>query len=382
MSKRFIAGVVVTILLILIVIFGFYQFKQYMIKSKLADFSLPPVSVTTVKTTSDSWTQSILSVGNVASDKAVNITPQLSGQVMTINFKSGSKVNKGDILVQLNDRLLQASLTTSAANLKLAQLEYNRQKLLLKTHSTSQNSVDTALAKLTTSQADVEYIKTQIDFMKIKAPFSGVVGLREVNLGDFVQPGNIIVELQNVDKQYIDFSVPEVYLSKIKERQQVNFKTDSYGDDEFTATITAIEPSVNNESRNLDVRAVITSKKVSFVSGMYVEVSVITNDSTAVIPVPVVAVAYSLYGDTIYVVKPESDKGNKTETSSDGKTQFSIYNVERRTVNIGQRRNGWVGVTSGLMADEQVVTSNQQQLKEGTHVIINNANPFPAKNNK
>lgn len=382
MSKRFIAGVVVTILLILIVIFGFYQFKQHMIESKLANFSLPPVSVTTVKTKSDSWTQSILSVGNVVSDKAVNITPQLSGQVMTINFKSGSKVNKNDVLVQLNDRLLQASLATSAANLKLAQLEYSRQKQLLKTHSISQNSVDTAFAKLTTSQADMEYIKTQIDFMKIKAPFSGVVGLREVNLGDFVQPGNVIVELQNVDKQYIDFSVPEVYLSKIKDGQQVNFKTDSYGDKEFTAIITAIEPSVDNESRNLDVRAVITSKKIQFVSGMYVEVSVITNDVTAVIPVPVVAVAYSLYGDTIYVVKHESDKGNKTETSSDGKTQFSIYNVERRKVNIGQRRNGWVGVTSGLMADEQVVTSNQQQLKEGSNIIINNANPFPAKNEK
>ncbi|MGF1790945.1 efflux RND transporter periplasmic adaptor subunit [Photobacterium profundum] len=382
MSKKFIISIVVTIFLILVAVFGFYQFKQHMIKEKLATFSLPPVSVTTVKTTSDSWTQSILSVGHVTSDKYVNITPQLSGQVMAINFESGSKVNKGDILVQLDDRLLQANLATSVANLKLAQIEYKRQKRLLKTHSTSQDAVDTALAKLTTSQADAKYIQTQIDFMKIKAPFSGVVGLREVNLGDFLQPGNTIVELQNVDKQYIDFSVPEVYLTKIKHGQQVKFKTDSYGNKEFTATITAIEPSVDSESRNLDIRAVITSKSAHLVSGMYVETSVITHDVTAVVPVPVVAVSYSLYGDTIYVIKPDSEKGNKTETASDGKTKFPIYDVERRTVNIGQRRNGWVGVTSGLKANEQVVTSNQQQLKEGVHVIINNANPFPAKNDK
>ena len=359
---------------IVVVVFGFYSFKQHMIKSKLADYKPTPESVTSLAVNVSNWKQNIAAVGHITADKQVNITPQLSGQISNIKFHSGDIVKQGDILLQLNDRLLQANLKTSQANLKLSSIEYQRQLKLLKTHSTSQDSVDTAAAKLATSKADVEYIKTQIDFMQIKAPFSGKVGIRQVNKGDFIQPGTTIVALQNLDQQYIDFSIPEIELANVALGQKVAFTTDTYKGQQFTAYISAIEPSVDSQSHNLDIRAKVTPSadkpKVSFISGMYVQASIETAQVLKVIPVPNIAVTYSLYGDAVYVLKADSKVASATDS------KFNEYKVERRAVTTAGERAGFVGIVSGLNAGDQIITSNTQTLKQDAQVLVNNSNAF------
>ncbi|USD35883.1 MULTISPECIES: efflux RND transporter periplasmic adaptor subunit [Ferrimonas] len=367
------------ILLILVAVFGFYFLKQYKIQQKVKAFTPPAVPVTTLEAQSEQWTSTLTSVGHITSDKSVSITPQLAGQILSINVESGSEVQKGDVLVQLDDRLLQANLATSKANLSLAQLEYDRQKRLLKTHSVSQDAVDSALAKLQTSQADVQYILTQIDFMKIKAPFHGTVGLRHINIGDFIQPGESLIELQNRDKQYIDFSLPERYIPQIQVGQTVSFNTDAYGSNRYNATVSAIGSSVDDVSRNIDVRATINDSTAQFVAGMYIEAEVVTHNSQTVIPVPVVAVSYSLYGDTVFVVSHPDATNSRPSSSSSADAAAQETVVEARTVTVGSRRNGWVGILEGLQPGDQVITSNQQQLKKGTVVVVNNSRPFPAQ---
>ena len=341
-----------------------------MIKTKLAVFSFPPVAVTSVSTHKEDWLEEIKAVGHVTANQEVNITPQLSGQIKRIAFSSGEYVEKGQLIVQLDTSLLKANLKTSQANLMLAELEYQRQLKLLKTHSTSQDAVDSASAKLSTSQADVEYIQTQMDFMAIKAPFSGRLGIRNVNLGDYVQPGTSIVELQNQDNQFIDFSIPEAYLSRVALKQQVYFSTDTYSKQSFIANITAIDPMVDSVSHNLDIRARVVDSRVTLLSGMYVEARIQSNQMTYVFPLPSIAVTYSLYGDGVYVLKPETKRASKEH-----KGMFE-YQVERRAVQVGPKRGGLVGIVSGLRAGEQVVTSNQQQLKPGSQVLLNNSKTF------
>ncbi|PKG72561.1 efflux transporter periplasmic adaptor subunit [Shewanella sp. GutCb] len=374
MSKKATLISTASMLTIIVVVFGFNSFKQHMIKTKLAAYKPAPAAATSFTVKSNDWKQTIAAVGHITADQQVNITPQLSGQIRSISFSSGDIVKQGSVLLQLDDRLLQANAKTSIANLKLSQIEYKRQLKLLKTHSTSQDSVDTAAATLATSQADVEYIKTQIDFMQVKAPFSGRVGIRQVNKGDFIQPGTTVVELQNLDEQYIDFSIPEIQLANVALGQTVTFTTDTYKGQNFVARISAIQPSVDSQSHNLDIRAKVdqseNTKKVSFISGMYIEASIDTAIEIAVIPVPNIAVTYSLYGDAVYVLKA----GSKIVSKENDK--LFEYKVERRSVTTGGERNGLVGVTSGLKAGEQVITSNTQSLKDGAQVLVNNSRPF------
>lgn len=374
MSKKATLIAATSMVTIVVVVFGFNSFKQNMIKTKLAAYKPAPAAVTSTIVNNSNWKETISAVGHISADQQVNITPQLSGQVRSISFRSGDIVEQGSILVQLDDRLLQANKKTSVANLKLSQIEYQRQLKLLKTHSTSQDSVDTAAATLATSQADVEYIKTQIDFMQVKAPFAGKVGIRKVNKGDFIQPGTTVVELQNLSEQYIDFSIPEIQLANVALAQTVTFTTDAYKGQPFVAHITAIQPSVDSQSHNLDIRAKVdqsaTTHKAAFISGMYVEAKIDTANKLTLIPVPNIAVNYSLYGDSVYVLKADSKVASKDNS------KLFLYNVERRAVTTGEERNGLVGVTSGLKAGDQIITSNTQSLKDGAQVLVNNSRPF------
>lgn len=374
MSKKATLISAATMLTIVVTVFGFNTFKQNMIKTKLADFKPAPTAVTSITVNNGSWKKIINAVGHISAKQQVNITPQISGQVREIHFSSGDIVEKGSILVQLDDRLLQANKKTSMANLKLSEIEYHRQLKLLKTNSTSQDSVDTAAAKLATSHADLEYIKTQINYMQIKAPFAGQVGIRQINKGDFIQPGTTVVELQNLNEQYVDFSIPEIQLANVALGQTVSFTTDTYKDQSFVAHITAIQPSIDNQSHNLDIRAKVAksaaASKVSFISGMYVAANIYTAKALKIVPVPNIAVNYSLYGDSVYVLKADS----KTASKDDNK--LFEYNVERRAVTTGEERDGLVGVTSGLKAGDQIITSNTQSLKDGAQVLVNNTRPF------
>ncbi|MCK8079324.1 efflux RND transporter periplasmic adaptor subunit [Vibrio sp. 1CM24A] len=368
-------GVIVgsALFILLSFVFGFHYVKGEMIKEKVANFKMPAISVTTEKVNQDTWDKSLKVIGNIHSNQSIDVTSQMSGQVKEILFTSGQQVNKGDILVKLDDALLKSNYKSQQSKVELARVELMRNKLLLRNNSVSKNSVDKLQAQFNAEGAKLEYIATQIDYMKVKAPFSGSVGIRNIDVGDFINSSTAIVELEDKSKQYVDFSIPELYLHDVKVGQDLQFYSEATNDEVFHGTISAIEPSSDSNTHNIELRA-MANQAVPLEAGMYVDATLITSESDTIVAVPSVAISYTLYGNTVFVLDTSTKKASE-HTSKDA-SPFYEYKVVQRTVEVGPKQGGYVGVVSGLKAGDVVVTSNQHQLKNGGWVLVNNQHPL------
>lgn len=383
-------GVIVgsALFILLSFVFGFHYVKSEIIKEKVASFKLPATSVTTESVNKEVWNETLQVIGNIHANQSINVTSQMSGQIKDVLFKSGQFVNKDDVLIKLDDALLKANHKSQLAKVELARTELKRNKKLLKNNSVSQNSVDKLAAQFNAESAKLEYISTQVEYMKVKAPFSGNVGIRNVDVGDFINSSTAIVDLEDSSQQYVDFSISELYLHSVKVGQDLKFESDAANDAEYHATITAIEPSSDANTHNIELRAV-TTQPVPLESGMYVDATLTTSDSISVISVPSVAISYTLSGDTVFVLDTSTkqvstnsgsassdDKDSSSQGSEKAETPFYEYKVVQRTVEIGPKQGGYVGVISGLKEGDVVVTSNQHQLKNGGLVLVNNQRPL------
>nr|WP_244916934.1 efflux RND transporter periplasmic adaptor subunit [Vibrio coralliirubri] len=368
-------GVIVgsALFILLSFVFGFHYVKGEMIKEKVANFKLPAISVTTEKVNQDTWDKSLKVIGNIHSNQSIDVTSQMSGQVKEILFTSGQQVNKGDVLVKLDDALLKSNYKSQLSKVELIRVELMRNKLLLRNNSVSKNSVDKLQAQFNAEGAKLEYIATQIDYMKVKAPFSGSVGIRNIDVGDFINSSTAIVELEDKSKQYVDFSIPELYLHDVKVGQDLQFYSEATNDEVFHGTISAVEPSSDSNTHNIELRA-MANQAVPLEAGMYVDATLITSESDTIVAVPSVAISYTLYGNTVFVLDTSTKKAS--EHISKDASPFYEYKVVQRTVEVGPKQGGYVGVVSGLKAGDVVVTSNQHQLKNGGWVLVNNQHPL------
>ncbi|MEZ8230992.1 efflux RND transporter periplasmic adaptor subunit [Vibrio splendidus] len=368
-------GVIVgsALFILLSFVFGFHYVKGEMIKEKVANFKLPAISVTTEKVNQDTWDKSFKVIGNIHSNQSIDVTSQMSGQVKEILFTSGQQVNKGDVLVKLDDALLKSNYKSQLSKVELVRVELMRNKLLLRNNSVSKNSVDKLQAQFNAEGAKLEYIATQIDYMKVKAPFSGSVGIRNIDVGDFINSSTAIVELEDKSKQYVDFSIPELYLHDVKVGQDLQFYSEATNDEVFHGTISAIEPSSDSNTHNIELRA-MANQAVPLEAGMYVDATLITSESDTIVAVPSVAISYTLYGNTVFVLDTSTKKAS--EHSSNDASPFYEYKVVQRTVEVGPKQGGYVGVVSGLKEGDVVVTSNQHQLKNSGWVLVNNQHPL------
>ncbi|UPR55048.1 efflux RND transporter periplasmic adaptor subunit [Vibrio cyclitrophicus] len=368
-------GVIVgsALFILLSFVFGFHYVKGEMIKEKVANFKLPAISVTTEKVNQDTWDKSLKVIGNIHSNQSIDVTSQMSGQVKEILFTSGQQVNKGDVLIKLDDALFKSNYKSQKSKVELARVELMRNKLLLRNNSVSKNSVDKLQAQFNAEGAKLEYIATQIDYMKVKAPFSGSVGIRNIDVGDFINSSTAIVELEDKSKQYVDFSIPELYLHDVKVGQDLQFYSEATNDEVFHGTISAIEPSSDSNTHNIELRA-MANQAVPLEAGMYVDATLITSESDTIVAVPSVAISYTLYGNTVFVLDTSTKKASE-HTSKDA-SPFYEYKVVQRTVEVGPKQGGYVGVVSGLKAGDVVVTSNQHQLKNGGWILVNNQHPL------
>lgn len=368
-------GVIVgsALFILLSFVFGFHYVKGEMIKEKVANFKLPAISVTTEKVNQDTWDKSLKVIGNIHSNQSIDVTSQMSGQVKEILFTSGQQVNKGDVLVKLDDALLKSNYKSQLSKVELVRVELMRNKLLLRNNSVSKNSVDKLQAQFNAEGAKLEYIATQIDYMKVKAPFSGSVGIRNIDVGDFINSSTAIVELEDKSKQYVDFSIPELYLHDVKVGQDLQFYSEATNDEVFHGTISAIEPSSDSNTHNIELRA-MANQAVPLEAGMYVDATLITSESDTIVAVPSVAISYTLYGNTVFVLDTSTKKAS--EHSSNDALPFYEYKVVQRTVEVGPKQGGYVGVVSGLKEGDVVVTSNQHQLKNSGWVLVNNQHPL------
>lgn len=339
---------------------GFYFFRQHMIAKVLSNMKTPPVSVAADKVTTDSWSPFFESVGTFVAPQSTSILPEQSGIVTSINFKSGEMVKKGQLLVALDTRAEHARLSSDQASLRLAKINYNRNKGLYARGAVSRQDYDTATANLQEAQAAVRADKVAISQKHITAPFSGQIGIRKVNLGEYISTmsnsSTGIATIEQINPLYIDFQLPQQYIPQLAVGQQVNVMVDSYNGETFTGKISAFSVGVDQDSRMVTVRAEVPNAQHKLRSGMFGTVRVILPEHRSIITVPQTAIAYNFYGDIVYVIK----NGKAVQTF----------------VEVGERRGNKVEVIKGLKPGETVVTAGQIKLFNGAPVVvIPNSNP-------
>ncbi len=353
-------------------IYGFQQFRNKMIQQAIKGQANPPQTVSTTVAQTSTWQPSVEAVGNLRASKGTSLAAEVSGIVTAIHFDSGKMVKAGQLILELNAAPLKAQLEQLKAAARLAKQNFDRDLAQLKMHAVSQAAVDLAAANLKSASAQVTMQEAIIAQKSIRAPFAGQLGIRQVDLGQYLAPGTALVNLQQLDPMYLDFTVPQAQIDLIHVGENVTVQTNAFPNKVFTGTISALEPQVDISTRNLKVRANIANPKGELLPGLFATARVNKGDKKEYITLPNSAIAYNPYGSTVFIVKSEG-KG------ADGKPKLV---VEQRFVTTGLVRGDQVAVLSGLQVNEVVVTSGQLKLRNGTPVIVNNSvqpsnNPNP-----
>lgn len=354
-------------------IFGFESFKARMIHKAIAGLRNPPQTVSTVTAATQPWQKRREAVGSTRAEKGADLSPQVSGIVKAIHFKSGDKVEKGTLLVELEAADDIAHLDALKATQSLAQLNYDRDTRLLKTNAISQQTADTDLATLKSDQAQVAQQQALVGYKSIRAPFSGRLGIRQVDLGQYIAPGTPIVTLQQLDPIFVDFYLPQQALAEIKVAQPVTAWVDTYPDQKFDGKILAINPLVNAASRNVQVRAAFNNSDEKLRPGMFATVDIDVGSPQHYVTLPETAIYHNSYGDIAYVVK-NANQGKGGEKQEGGERQYVAKQVFVKT---GDTRGDQVAVLDGIEPGDVVVSAGQNKLHNGSPVRVDNKISVP-----
>lgn len=366
----FVAGGIASFTILL----ALFQFvgKPAMIRSFISKAPPPVTVVAVVEARTQTWVPRLPATGTFRAVQGVDIAPQTAGIVRAIDFQSGQDVDAGAVLVQIDDAVEQADLKSAIANLRNAELALERQQQLIVGGSTARASFDQAQAARDQAAAAVEKIRAQIDQKALKAPFAGRLGIRKVDVGQYISPGTSVVTLQQLDPMFLDFTVPEQNLGQLAVGQDVEVSVDAYAGRLFKGAILSIDARVSAETRNVLVRAQVANADKLLRPGMYATLSVLAGAAQERISVPRTAVTYSLYGDAVFVIKPlENDANAKT---ADGK---DVFTIERRFVRTGEMRDDMVVITQGLAAGETIVSEGQVKLLPNARVTLDNTHALP-----
>ncbi|MEH8135177.1 efflux RND transporter periplasmic adaptor subunit [Aeromonas veronii] len=355
-------------------VIGFNLFKQKMIAQYMANRPEPEFPVTAMVTKAQDWVPTIEAIGFIEPNQGVTLSTELAGTIDAITFESGKPVKADQLLLSLDSTVERANLRASQAKLPAAKAKFDRFQNLYKTSSISKEQLDEAEAAYRSLEADIESLKATIARREVRAPFSGVVGLRNVFLGQYLQPGTDIVRLEDTSVMRLRFTVPQTDISKIKLGQTIKINVDAYPQTQFDGHITAIEPAVNFQSGLIQVQADIPNNDGQLRSGMFARASIILPTVKDQIVIPQTAISFTLYGQNVYVLKEgeETDKeGNKVK----------VLRAKQVVVKAGERRGNDVHVLSGIQAGDEIVLSGQVRLSNDTkvHVVENDALAVPAQ---
>ncbi len=351
--------------------------KSLMIKHYFATHQNPSVTVSTGKAVMTTWSSKMSAVGSSRAIVGVNVTAQLGGMIQKIYFTPGALVEKDTVLVQQNADPNIAQLQSLEANSELAKITYHRDLAQYKVHAVSKQQVDQDLQNWKSLQAQVAQQAAIVAQLTIAAPFSGRLGISQVNPGQYLNPGDSVVTLQQLDPIYVDFYLPQQALAQLKVGQAVSVKTDTFPNKLFRGKITTIQPLVDTNTRNVQVEATVDNKLMQLTPGMYTTVEVDTGMPRKFITLPQSAVTFNPYGDIVYIVKDDKEKGD------DGKPG---HTVEQVFVTVGETRGEQIAILKGLDEGQVVVTSGQLKLRNGSRITINNTvqpsdNPDPVVTN-
>ena len=357
---------------VLVVVLALAAYKGFSIYQQVQMFSAPQPAISVDAATAEErpWQGRLPAIGTLKAFQGVDLTVEVGGTVQQVLFRSGEQVSLQQPLIQMDSDVEQASLGTAQAELGLARVEYERGRSLVNRQSISKSEFDRLSASLQKANASVAQLQAQLAKKRILAPFAGTIGIRQVDLGDYLSPGTPIATLQDLSKLYVDFFLPEQAVPKLAVGELVRFSVAAYPSEMFEGEIAAINPKVEDTTRNVQVRAMLINPDNKLLPGMFANLEVLLPGEQNLIVVPETAITYTLYGNSVYVIGEK--KGEDGQVVKDDKGQAELV-VERRFVETGERREGQVVILKGLQAGEQVVSAGQLKLDNGAHVSIANA---------
>jgi membrane fusion protein, multidrug efflux system len=361
MAKRMILMLVV--LVAILGGLGFAKFRQVEAAIAMgASFQPPPTAVTTVVVKKETWPSTLSVIGTAAAIQGVTVSADLPGTIDKIHFESGQWVKEGDILVELDTRQERAQLASLEAQRDLAKVNYDRAQELVKAGVISRSEYDSATAQQKATEAQVGDTRAAIARKTIHAPFSGVLGIRQVSLGQYLAAGQAIVSLQSLSPIYVNFGVPQQETSKVIPGHVIRLTNNDLPGMTFTGRITALDSVISEQTRNIQVQSIVTNKENKLRPGMFVQVELPVGQAREVVPLPASAINYAPYGDSVFVVTDMKDaKGN------------SYRGVRQQVVKIEGSRGDQVAITSGLNPGDEVVSSGVFRLRNGAPIQINNS---------
>ena len=316
--------------------------------------SIAPASVAAVAVEHERWRQTLFAIGTIVAEQGIDVVAPLPGSVTDIKFASGEEVVKGQPLIAMDVGIQEAELKGLEATHSLRKLQLDRAKRLRKEKQISQSDYDAARAAFDQAAAEVDAKRAFIIRKTVYAPFSGTLGIRKVDLGTYLDPGDAIVPLQMLEPIHVDYALPEQFFSRLSVGQDVEIELPAYPGQKFFGKITAFDPNIDQATRNIRIRATLANAERKLRPGMFAEVSTIEDEPESVTVVPGTAITYSPYGNTVYVVVE-----NNGESVS-----------ERRKVETGAVRDGMVEVKSGLSVGEIVVAIGHNKLRNGMVVRV------------
>jgi len=361
--RRAIWFLVVLVICVLLLggFWGFEQFKQKMIGQYFASMTPPPTAVETYKAATEAMPRYFESIGTVVAVHQVTVSPQVEGRISALKFESGDTVKQGAVLVQLDDSTERADLASFQAQMRLAQANLARARQLASKQFGSRQDVDVQQSELDQANAGIAKTLAQIDYKLIRAPFDGVLGIRQVNLGQYLAAGAAIVTLTDLDHLYVDFTLPEQDRSQLSVGQAIEIRADAFPQRVFQASIQSMDPQVDPNMRAVKVRAALANPDHALQPGMYGKVRVVLPPEPNVVTIPEPAIDYTVYGESVYLVKEAKEK------DKDGKPQ---YTAEQTFVTSGAHNNGKVGIVKGIQAGDVVVVGGQLKLHNGAPVSV------------
>lgn len=340
---------------------GYYKYAQIsQAMAAGAAFKPPPEAVTTVKAASEEWDNTLSAIGSVAAVQGVTVSADLPGVVQSIGFESGRPVKAGQTLVQLDTSQERAQLASAEAKKELTRLDLNRSRGLRDEKVVSQADLDAAEAANLQAEAAIAEIKATIGRKTIRAPFSGVLGIRQVNLGQYLNAGDPVVALQSFDPIYVNFNVPQRDLGRISQGSEVHISSEGVEGD-IIGKVNAVDSIVDQATRNVQIQALVRNPERKLKSGMFVKAEVRLPQRTSLVPLPASSILYAPYGDSVFIVEEI--------TSKDGQKYMG---VRQQVVKLGPSKGDQVGVLDGVKPGEEVVTSGVFKLRNGAAVLVNN----------
>jgi len=359
--------------LLFVALLGFVKFKQ--IQTAIAagmSYKQPPEAVTTVVAEPSDWQGTIEAVGSVAPVEGVTLSADLPGVVEKIHFSSGARVAKGQVLVTLDTRQEQAQLESARAQLELTRLQLERAQQLVEKQLIAKAEYDLAVAQERQAVAQVAEVEALIDRKTLRAPFDGATGIRQVNVGQYLNSGDPVVPIQSVNQVFVDFSIPQQQVVSLKPGDAVTVSVDSVTGMALKGQVTAVNPVIDDATRNVRVQATLSNSKGTLRPGMYVKVRVDLPQTSQVIALPTSAINYAPYGNSVFIVDDLK--------SPDGKKTYR--GVRQQFVTLGPARGDQIAVLNGVQPGQEIVTSGVFKLRTGAAVLVNNQvqpgnNPAP-----